>query len=129
MRKTLLTAVAVAIASLGWAAPEPASADGMVEKAAPAKKTRVYRAQYVRGLWPGGPDPYAYAYARSRYYPNYDSAYWVPRSEMRYRTRYPNRLPEYWAAWGYPLSCKQAGGRSCGVPYAKDVRDRDLLHH
>lgn len=125
MRKTLLAAIAAAIASVGLAAPPPASADGVKETAAPAKAARVYRTQYVRGLWPGGPDPYAYAYARTRYYPYYDSDYWVPRSEMRYRTRYPNRLPEYWSSWGYPLSCKQRGERNCGVPYARGyVHDR-----
>lgn len=119
MRKILLAAIAVTMASFGLATPQPAGADGVRETAAPAKTARVYRAKLVRGLWPGGPDPYAYAYARTRYYPYYDSAYWVPRSEMQYRTRYPNRLPEYWSSWGYPLSCKQRGERNCGVPFSK----------
>ena len=77
-----------------------------------------------RGLWPGGPDPYSYAYARTHYYPYYNSSYWVPRAEMRDRTHYPFRLPEYASSWGYPLTCKIHGGQRCGVPYA-----RRLAHH
>ena len=118
MRKICLAAVAVALAAIGLAAPQPASADGEnVAAPAPARVHRTQHVKYVRGLWPGGPDPYAYAYARSRYYPYYDSAYWVPRGQMRDRSYYPNRLPEYWSSWGYPLTCKVRGGRNCGVPY------------
>ena len=46
--------------STPWRAPAARSAAKVV-KAAPR-----YRAghRYVRGLWPGGPDPYVYSYSR-----------------------------------------------------------------
>jgi hypothetical protein len=128
MHKPCLTAVlaAAALGLAGLAMPQPASADG--PGAEPVRKHHVRTArsvEVVRGLWPGGPDPYAYAYARTRYYPYYNSAYWVPLQEMRYRTRYPNRLPGYASSWGYPLTCKLEGGRQCGVPYQTE---RAFLH-
>lgn len=114
----LSTVIAAAAAGmLGLVAIEPAAADGMPSAPAKAHARHGKVARYVRGTWPGGPDPYAYSYYRSGYYPYYDSAYWVPRSEMRYRSRYPMRLPEYYSSWGYPLTCKLAGHKKCGVPY------------
>ena len=130
MRMKCLATVFVAVAAFGLAAPRPAAADGM-----PSEETHraVHHARHAehesgpqyRGLWPGGPDPYAYSYERKNYYPFYNSRYWVPRAEMRNRTHYPNRLPGYWSSWGYPLSCKLQGRRqNCGVPY-----ERRTAHH
>ncbi|CAN0315662.1 unnamed protein product, partial [Phaeothamnion confervicola] len=62
--------------------------------------------RYVRGPWPGGPDPYAYSYQRPGYYPSYNSDMWVPRKQMLARSKYPLRIPEYYSSWGYPLGCK-----------------------
>ena len=113
MRMKCLATVFVAVAAFGLTAPRPAAADGM-----PSEETHraVHHARHAehesgpqyRGLWPGGPDPYAYSSA-----------------EMRNRTHYPNRLPGYWSSWGYPLSCKLQGRRqNCGVPY-----ERRTAHH
>ena len=126
MRMKSLVAILTALAAFGLAAPQPASADeGPAEAAhrAPVQREvqRDHRATHYRGLWPGGPDPYAYSYQRSSYYPYYDSRYWVPRAEMRNRTHYPFRIPEYTSSWGYPLSCKVQGRRNCGVPYERSV--------
>ena len=127
MRMKCLAAVIIACAAFGLAAPHPAVADGMSSE--PVQKTVHHRAKHEavthsRGLWPGGPDPYAYSYERKHYYPFYNSAYWVPRSEMRNRTHYPFRLPGYSSSWGYPLSCKLSGRRNCGVPF-----ERRAAHH
>lgn len=50
-----------------------------------------------------GEDPYAYRFTLPRYYPYYNSGYWVPREHMRYRYRYDTVLPPYQSSWGYPL--------------------------
>lgn len=50
-------------------------------------------------------DPYAYYPARRRYYPYYNSGYWRPTYELRYRRaccRPAPVLPSYYQAWGYP---------------------------
>lgn len=135
MRLKHVMATFAGLAAFTLGVSQQTMADG-IEQAAPRHATahhaplrRVHRATHFRGLWPGGPDPYAYSYQRSNYYPYYNSAYWVPRSEMRYRTRYPNRVPEYGSSWGYPLSCKLQGRRSCGVPFARQVDHRFDRHH
>jgi hypothetical protein len=117
-----LAAAAAGFAAVMLVLPDEASADGMPAAKAVEKKvvhaprqSRV--AQYVRGPWPGGPDPYAYSYNRTGYYPYYNSRYWVPRKQMQARTRYPMRIPEYGSSWGYPLACKIQGRRHCGVPF------------
>ena len=50
-------------------------------------------------------DPNSWYYKPRGYYPYYNSGYWVPRSEMRYRYRYVYRGPAYRynPAWGYGL--------------------------
>jgi len=48
-------------------------------------------------------DPYAYSFTLPRYYPYYNSGYWVPRVAMRYRYRNDTVLPPYQSSWGYPL--------------------------
>lgn len=47
-------------------------------------------------------DPYAYRFELPRYYPYYNSGYWVPRAAMRYRYRNDTVLPPYQPSWGYP---------------------------
>ena len=112
---------------------QPTLADGMpaaaprkiVKIAKPVKHVR-HRAvhyRYVRGPWPGGPDPYAYSYSRAGCYPYYNSAMWVPRKQMLARSKYPMRIPEYYSSWGYPLACKVHGRRNCGVPFVSKPGD------
>lgn len=124
MLRNCLAAIAATCAMLAISTPEPVLADGMpavsrkvVKVAKPIKTYRVHGYRYVRGPWPGGPDPYAYSYHAVGYYPYYNSRYWVPRKQMAKRFRYPMRIPEYYSSWGYPLSCKRAGKRHCGTPY------------
>lgn len=117
-----LAAIVAAVAAFTLAATDQAAADGVKAEASAAKKV-VHRVRYargpqfVRGPWPGGPDPYAYSYNRPSYYPYYNSKYWVPRKQMLARTKYPMRIPEYGSSWGYPLACKLQGRRHCGVPF------------
>ena len=46
-------------------------------------------------------DPYHYRYAKPRYYPAYNSHYWVPARYYRKCCKH-YRLPRYYKAWGYP---------------------------
>lgn len=51
------------------------------------------------------PDRYAYYASPRRYYPYYNSGYWRPTQELRYRQaccRPFAKLPPYYQAWGYP---------------------------
>ena len=53
----------------------------------------------------GAFDPYAYRFRPRGYYPYYNSGYWVPAAELRYRRaccRPYAALPPYYRAWGYP---------------------------
>jgi hypothetical protein len=57
-----------------------------------------YRHRYYRKSYG---DPYYYRYVKPRYYPAYNSHYWVPaRYYRKYRNHY--HLPRYHKAWGYP---------------------------
>ena len=120
-------ALAALGAGLAVAATAPAIADGM--PSAKVKKTVKYNPRvhvgyhFVRGQWPGGPDPYAYSYSRTGYYPAYNSDMWVPRKQMLGRSKYPFRIPEYYSSWGYPVACKIHGRRHCGVPFVKPAGD------
>jgi hypothetical protein len=52
-----------------------------------------------------GTDPYAYRWEPRRYYPYYNSGYWRPAAEMRFRRACCSPvivLPPYYQAWGYP---------------------------
>ena len=52
-----------------------------------------------------GVDPYAYSYEPRGYYPYYNSDYWRPAAELRYRRACCKPvlvLPPYYQAWGYP---------------------------
>ena len=57
----------------------------------------VYAVNYVT-------DPYAYRYEPRGYYPYYNSGYWRPYEEMRWRRahRYINHPVPYFQAWGHP---------------------------
>ncbi len=109
--------IAAVIAASCLSVQQAALADGMRGPSAKKHVVRTSGYRYYRGPWPGGPDPYSYSYRRPAYYGYYNSAYWVPRYQMRYRSRYPFRIPEYRSTWGYPLSCKLRGHHRCGVPY------------
>lgn len=128
MLKQSLSVIAAACAALTIAGTAPTLADGMPE-AKPAPKAVKYSPRhhvayhYVRGPWPGGPDPYAYSYNRPGYYPHYDSNKWVPRRQMLGRSKYPLRIPEYYSSWGYPLGCKLHSRRHCGVPFKSPAGD------
>lgn len=110
MRLKSLLAVAVAATALGLAAHEPAGATDLARAAAPAgwgrtqvinhwayypRYHRVYRVHATT-------DPYAYRSEKRGYYPYYNSGYWRPAHEMRYRYRRHFALPKYHRAWGYP---------------------------
>ena len=131
MLKKCLAALAAACAAFAISTSEPALADGMpaatvhrkVVKAVNHYPRRHTAYHYVRGPWPGGPDPYAYSYGKQGYYPYYNSKYWVPRSQMLGRSKYPMRVPQYASSWGYPLSCKLSGKRHCGVPFRSKAGD------
>ncbi len=124
-----LAALAALSTALGMSAATPAQADGMpavaktVKYVAKAKPRYRVGIRYVRGPWPGGPDPYAYASGTQGYYPYYNSNLWVPRKQMAHRSRYPNRLPGYSSSWGYPIACKLHGRRHCGVPFKSPAGD------
>jgi hypothetical protein len=49
-------------------------------------------------------DRYAYYPSPRRYYPYYNSGYWRPTQELRYRRVYRPfaELPPYYQAWGHP---------------------------
>lgn len=59
-------------------------------------------------------DPRSWYYRQPGYYPYYNSHYWVPRSEMRYRYRYLYYGPKYryYPAWGYPRPGHYGSGDS-----------------
>lgn len=57
-----------------------------------------------------GEDPYAYRFELPRYYPYYNSGYWVSREAMRYRYRYDTVLPPYQSSWGYPAPAAKTVG-------------------
>lgn len=112
---------AAALAVIGTAAPDPTRAEGM-ESARPAKSRVVRRhAQAPRfahvfniyGYPAASEDPWAYSYQPRRYYPYYDSAYWRPHSEMRYRYRYDLALGDYYSSWGYPVVCHTPDRLAC----------------
>lgn len=128
-----LAAIAAAFSAFAFVAIEPAMADGtpvvhrvIAKKIAyksSYKQRRSHASRYVRGPWPGGPDPYAYSYNRPGYYPHYNGKMWVPRKQMLARSRYPMRIPEYHSSWGYPLACKIHGRKHCGVAFKAPAGD------
>ncbi len=125
-----LAALAALCAAVSVSGIAPAFADGIpaatqrtTVKAGKHVAVRRVGYTYVRGTWPGGPDPYAYSYKRPGYYPYYNSRYWVPRKQMLGRSKFPMRLPEYHSSWGYPVACKVQGRRHCGVAFKSRAGD------
>lgn len=148
MFRKCVAAIAATCAALSLWAAAPVMADGMPAATTQRHVTKAVKYSprvhvgyhYVRGPWPGGPDPYAYSYGRVGYYPHYNSRLWVPRKQMLARSRYPMRIPEYYSSWGYPLGCKLHARRHCGVPfvsppgdpkhyYRRDVQLPQRAHH
>jgi hypothetical protein len=86
-----LTTVVVAPASAGSGNPDGL---GIYTPAEPPVRHRPRLHRY---------DPRSWYYNPRGYYPYYNSGYWVPRSEMRYRYRYRYVGPpyRYYPAWGY----------------------------
>jgi hypothetical protein len=109
MRISQLAAMALAAAALLIAASIPAAAGGR-------EPGYVYpgplpHPSSAHAYWDGLPDPYTYKYVPVGYYPYYDSDYWRPRAETRYRYRKPLLIGEYWSSWGYPVRCKDKACR------------------
>jgi hypothetical protein len=109
MRVTTLLALGASAAIIGLAAATPAPAEprnpdgiGIYTPAEPPVRHRPRLYRYDSRSW---------YYNRRGYYPYYNSGYWVPRAEMRYRYRYAYRGPQYryYPAWGYGLG--SVGGR------------------
>jgi hypothetical protein len=96
VRVVVLAGLVLAFAPLvgGPAAARDENPDGYGIYSPLSRKHRAYR--YDARSW---------YYRQPRYYPNYASDYWVPRSKMRYRYRYNYYGPRYryYPAWGYPL--------------------------
>lgn len=59
---------------------------------------RIYKPRYYRKSYG---DPYHYRYVKPRYYPAYNSHYWVPARYYRKCCKHYH-LPRYHKAWGYP---------------------------
>ncbi len=99
MRWTTLLALGAAALALG--APAPASAGGANPDGwgiySPLEPPTRHRPRAYRY------DPRSWYYSQRGYYPYYNSGYWVPRAEMRYRYRYTYVGPKYryGPAWGY----------------------------
>ena len=99
--KSLLAALAV-LAAVVVALPQPASA-GLFrhrhhESGERVVTHRIYRPRY-RHRYVG--DPYRYRYQKRRYYPAYNSHYWIPARCYRKKCRRHYHLPPYYKAWGY----------------------------
>lgn len=84
MRSKIILAAATAAMALGLAAPMPA-------EAFEDYKYRVGQPE----------DPYVYVPRLPRYYPYYNSGYWVPAEGRRKAFRNHSPLPPYYQAWGY----------------------------
>jgi hypothetical protein len=110
MRLKIIIGLAALVASFGLAGTEPAEAGWY--RRAPAgygtvqtvrhwgyypRYNHVYSVDYVT-------DPYAYRYEPRGYYPYYNSGYWRPAAEVRWKRahRYNLVQPPYYRAWGYP---------------------------
>ncbi len=104
MRATVRFAIVAVGAALSLGGPQPSLAGGenpdgfgLYTPLTPGRHPRAYRY-----------DPRSWYFQQPRYYPYYNSGYWVPRSWMRYRYRYVYHGPRYryFPAWGYgPRLC------------------------
>lgn len=101
MRWTTSIAVAAIVAACALCAPAPVSAGGGNPNGygiySPLEPPTRHRPRAYRY------DPRSWYYSQRGYYPYYNSGYWVPRAEMRYRYRYTYYGPKYQynPAWGY----------------------------
>jgi len=99
MRAAVRFALGAVGAALSFGLPQPGNAGGenpdgfgLYTPLGPGRHPGVYRY-----------DPRSWYYRQPRYYPYYNSGYWVPREYMRYRYRYTYYGPHYryFPAWGY----------------------------
>lgn len=104
--RSIFAALAV-LTAIVFALPSPASAgfrhdqDGWKRERATTHHVRGER--FSRHFYRyGDPDPYHYRYVQPRYYPYYNSGYWVPARCYRKQCRKRYHLPRYYQAWGYP---------------------------
>jgi hypothetical protein len=102
MRWTCLLAIGAAALAVNLGVPASASAGGTNRDGygiySPLEPPTRHRPRAYRY------DPRSWYYREaSRYYPFYQSGYWVPRPEMRYRYRYTYYGPryQYYPAWGW----------------------------
>jgi len=101
MRWRTLLALGATAAALALSNPAPASAGGSNRDGwgiySPLEPPTRHRPRAYRY------DPRSWYYSQRGYYPAYNSGYWVPRAEMRYRYRYTYVGPKYQynPAWGY----------------------------
>ncbi|MGD9784036.1 MAG: hypothetical protein AB7E80_12790 [Hyphomicrobiaceae bacterium] len=109
MRLKSILAALMALVALAVAVPQTADAGGFHRHRAPEGWGRervvrhwVFYPRYTHVYYRHSvTDPYAYRYVQPRYYPYYNSRYWVPaRCYSRCKPHY--RLPRYHASWGYP---------------------------
>lgn len=111
MRKALILGLAAIGAVIGLLPSDPASAGGW-KRRAPAGYGTVQEVRHW-GYYPrynhvyvvaDVTDPYAYRYEPRGYYPYYNSNYWRPAAEVRWKRKYRYSLaqPPYYQAWGYP---------------------------
>jgi len=101
MRWTTLTALGATALACALSGAAPASAGGANPDGygiySPLEPPTRHRPRAYRY------DPRSWYYSQRGYYPYYNSGYWVPRAEMRYRYRYTYYGPkyQYYPAWGY----------------------------
>lgn len=107
--RSILAALAV-LSAFFVALPQPASAGFLHDNGAWGRERvvthRVYAPRYRHRYYVSSEtDPYHYRYVQPRYYPYYNSNYWVPARCYR-KSRKHYTLPRYYKAWGYPKRCK-----------------------
>jgi hypothetical protein len=101
MRWRTRVALGAVATGLALCAPQPGTAGGVNPEGfgiySPLEPPTKHRPRAYRY------DPRSWYYGQQGYYPFYNSGYWVPRSEMRYRYRYTYYGPRYryFPAWGF----------------------------
>lgn len=111
--RSILAALAV-LSAVFITSPQPASAGFFYDHGGWGRERvvthRVYAPRYSHRYYNhAATDPYYYRYVQPRYYPAYNTHYWVPaRCYRKCRSRYD--LPRYYRAWGYPKHCKSHRG-------------------
>lgn len=100
--RTRVLAIVAALAAMALTSTTAAEAGG--------RRAYYYDGYYAPRfyrVYDGYPyDPYRYRYEPRRWYPYYNSGYWVPTRELQYRRACCrptyHALPPYYQAWGYP---------------------------